>query len=243
MRTSLLAVVLLSGCVQGVDVGSESSQLTTHQQGDGGAVGGRFECRARGDAGPGACEGPLAIFSTSEWEAFQALGCETFCGDLILEQNQGSFLVEATELPAALTDTTLRTVTGSLRIFGAYSVTAFTFQELRTADAIEIWTNEALELVNLPNLSTTNRFEVFPGAKLTELHAPALTYAGSVSILSNPNLTVLDLPSLTTVPDRFMISNNASLRQCVADAVIAGLQTPPSRSESTNNLGLPNTCP
>jgi hypothetical protein len=239
MRTSLLALLfLLPACVQGVDVGSEFNPLTTDQGRDCRRAGTGNDIPSRGpDAGGGPCWGGIAITNLEQWEAFEASCCETYDGTLEIVQYDG------TALPSVLTNTGLTKVTGTLRIWGAPAVTSIVFQELRTATRVEISTNDGLEIVNFPNLATTEAFEVGGNATLSEVHAPALTYSGSAAFWRDPRLTVLDLPSLTAVPERVFIKDNESLRQCVADGLLAGLQTPPARSETINNGGTPNVCP
>lgn len=98
----------------------------------------------------------------------------------------------------------------------------------------------ALSTVNLPALRTAmGTLSVGPTPSLTSLSLPALTSAGNLYVRETA-LTSLSLPALTRVTDA-AIADNPQLRQCLVDAL--RLQVPAATFSSSNNSGVPNTCP
>jgi hypothetical protein len=114
--------------------------------------------------------------------------------------------------------------------------------------------NPGLAHLNLPALASARAVTVSANTVLLDLDLPALqqVYAFGVlgkssgrdlTISGNPALATVELPALRYVTDRLIITDNAAYPQCRAEAILAGLTTPPNSGSTISGNDDAATCP
>jgi hypothetical protein len=119
------------------------------------------------------------------------------------------------------------------------------FPALSSAGSIIFYINAALQDLSFPSLTfLSNDIDLYMNGALTGADFPLLqNVPGLLFIQLNTQLTTLSFPALTSVGQFLYIWNNQSLRQCVADGLVARLSTTPRSVFFADNLGTPNICP
>ncbi len=178
-----------------------------------------------GGAPPGPCTlpGSVTITSAADWGALVASGCEAIEGSLVIQFTQVGDLPEA---PA------LRTIGGSLTVWGNVALTSLRLPALETVGwCPTIESNPALTTVELPAFRTCERLSLMinfndalgalalpaltalpsglliqDNAALASVRLPALRTAGSFfSVSGSDVLTTLEVPELASVPHNFFV--------------------------------------
>jgi hypothetical protein len=163
-------------------------------------------CGKSNDASPAPvnCSSSLSILSNAGLSAFNARGCTSVTGTLIINGPE----LTSVELPG------LTTIDGGLMVTHADALTSLSLPALTTVNgSMVVDTNGSLGSISLPLLTTvSDRLLFMWNSPMNSLSLPMLTtVGGDLDVDSNLFLRSLSLPALTSVSGTLAIVNSRFL--------------------------------